>query len=687
MISQGTEPATPGEAISYIRQQNIFFVPILRHRLNFAVLVRRALRQLGPWTDQDLIAVALPPSVGVVVRMEVQGQRYGVLPVSLVIANWEDGIQQEVFPVTPCDGIVEAVRVASERDLPLEFIDQELSPGNLVMRQCLLDPQWPDDDLVLRWGSLRYLRLITEQIEQPPIRFEPVDTWREIHMAEALRALSPKYSRVLAVCEATHLEPIRRLLRVGSRESEVSVDAGAEPRLKVVRPTLEVMLRYLDDFPKLVERYEEQRRFDHVADFDKWRELFSIFQGVEGSMAGHLRSARRLEVFRRYLLYLLEQNKRISPRPYEISEASKGCFGTGLTSRIMAQLGGYSDEIDLERIGDIPTTGKSVYLIQTRESRSGEPYVSRSCNPIPTIYQVTPRPARIPGSSASLQSSVFGPRSPFTERMRSKALNLASMREQEVRTSVFRGSLEGGIDPRRSLRSLLSGTTTLYVKKLVHRELPKDFSSEPIVWLFRPVKTENWSSYSLRCTLIGEEEGPQFPQKSSYLGEDTIIFESKDRKMKIVSREVLGFVSFFEDETIEGWSRSRIDEFSRRIGDHSEAMTPFTTMGCTFKDLERYVDAEWPWWVILLLMGLRCAKEALICVVPDSFRMPPEVVSASSAQGKQIICTRTMHFSRNERNKLMVQHTVYLPPGANEDKAVKQRLWDVVKKLGLAWSG
>src|SRR5262245_13263059 len=103
-------------SIDYFTQiQNVYFVPIQRQRLTFAVLVRRALKALEPWTSDDMVAVAVPASVTPALGDIVNAHRNVTpFPVKLIVAKWPEGEYREVFPVTPSDGIVEAIRYATE---------------------------------------------------------------------------------------------------------------------------------------------------------------------------------------------------------------------------------------------------------------------------------------------------------------------------------------------------------------------------------------------------------------------------------------------------------------------------------------------------------------------------------------------------------------------------------------------
>ena len=135
----------PDSGEPFIEQGGIYIVPTVPQRLSFAVLVQRAFERLELTAD-DVVAVALPPSLEIELH-------YGIaeLPrVSLITGAVEAEVEREVFPVTPCDGMVEAVRTAAEKGLKLRLVDREVTPGALIERSCFGDPDWPDDGLVLQ---------------------------------------------------------------------------------------------------------------------------------------------------------------------------------------------------------------------------------------------------------------------------------------------------------------------------------------------------------------------------------------------------------------------------------------------------------------------------------------------------------------------------------------------------------
>lgn len=664
-------------------RHRLFFVPVLRQRLNFAVLVRRALRDLAPWTDRDLIAVALPPSVLSVVRGAVRTEPE-VLPVSLVIAKWGDSDYREVFPITPCDGVIEAIRYAVENRRPVEAIDRDIKPGNLIQRRCLDDPGWPDDDLALRWGPARFLELIADRIAQPPVRFEPIDTWRESCMADRLRELQPRYHRILVVCEAVHIAAVRRLLRIPSRQYDGSDERYGAPGLQLLRASPDVTLRYLDDFPRLAELYEHARRSGRAAEFEKFSELFRTLQNSNDASIPH--GTRRLQSFHRYLLFLLEQARRISPRPYELQQACRGCFGNDATNRLIHYLGGYGKEISFERIGEIVPDGDAVYAVRTPDPGPEGKFLSRSCNSTRTQYRLLPRPETPMHDPSDRQSIQL-----LGKNLRQKALSLASLQEHRQHVMAFRGSIEGGIDARRTLRSLLTAAPAFYVRDSVRQYTRHDHSNEPIVWILKPVVKGRsiFNEYRLSCTCFAAGEpfhadgSNQFPTKSSYGGHQQTIFESDDGVFAITKTEQLGFLSFYDGVTDLAEARKLMGhEFALRVPVHSRMELNYN-VGCIMKELVVDANKGAPWWEILMLTALITARESVVCVLPDGFRLPDRVVAEAHSRGKRVVCARLSNFSRDDRARLGQEIRIEGPPGMNQDDKLWDRASEAVKRLGI----
>ena len=163
------------------------FVPVVRERLAFAVVVQRLSQQLKLGTG-DIVAVEMPDSVGRRLQASLHDPD-AFLDVHLIMtresrARKIASAPREVFAITPCDAVVEAVRIAMATRARIEYIDAELDPSSLRERTCQHADDLPDDSWALtegvHWYFRQALRLLSES------RDAAVDAGREAHMANRL---------------------------------------------------------------------------------------------------------------------------------------------------------------------------------------------------------------------------------------------------------------------------------------------------------------------------------------------------------------------------------------------------------------------------------------------------------------------------------------------------------------------
>lgn len=670
----------------FIREGKLWIVPIIRQRLNFTVLVRRAFHALEPWTSEDAVAVALPRFVGrkmVGLLRDVQDR--SVLPVRLIVASWGETDYREVFPVTPADGLVEAVRSATENGLPLNFVDRDIRPGNLVNRTCLSDAEFPDDGLVCMRGAHHYLSLIAPQLAEPPSRFDPVDTWREAHIAEQLKHLIPRHGRILLVCEAVHVPAIRRLVRqpgetFGDPELLLPDDG---PKLRVLRPNLEAMLRYLDDYPHLVEQYEVRRYEGRAHEFDKTAELYRV---VHGSVRQHTErgaSTRRFASFRRYLSSLLHSGQRITPRPADLQVALVGCFGTASAERLRHQLVTYGGEIDFRRVGTTLEAREPVYAL--RQQGRAANFVSRSCSSQPK-YSVLPPWPIVDGNAGDMKSYSLDLEPDARIRRRVAAV----LRTSDIRTKTeaFRGSLESGIDARRTLRSFLTPQPEIYVRRATRRHKHPDVKNEPLVWILT-LSTRDARAFQIgfRCgTVVGSDPNVWFSQRSSFFVNERELYRAPDGKVVIAEERALGGVSYFPGTMeVEALRKLFGERFAARVPVHDE-FDAYTSKGCLPRSIAPYASSS-TWWELALLAGLQYAENAVICVAPDEFRVSELVSRHARALKKQILFVQLSQLHREDRAALGVSHCVRLPSALDtqddRNKQFMRRLRELIVSLGI----
>lgn len=668
----------------WIQHNNIYIVPVLRQRLNFAVVVQNAAHRLQ-LDGQDLIAVELPASA-----LQKMKEAIEHLPrVSLVIASVSGQDQREVFPVTPCDAVVEAIRISIERGLPLECIDREIAPAHLWQRHCLQDADWPDDGLVLERGVDAYMRLIQDRIAHPPARIEPVDTWRDTFMAQRLRMLHPLYRRILFVCDAAHVDPIRELLRTPLRFKESTVEVGPVPRLEIRQPNLDVLLRQLDDIPWVVEAYEKARAEEKGRGFRKHVAVLEAARAVDGAEPQLSFGVRHYQAFARFLQNLLEYHHQISPTLEQTVISAASCFDKPFGKRLRRRLLSYAGQVRVERVGVCLTTGDEIHAPETEGSNGRSLYVARACNARQQAYHILPvvvsrpalsvqRPSATGPSDESYDRWVWPPWRNFFDRERDKAHLLAERSQQRIRSVAFGGSLEHGVDVRRTLRSSMGPDPHTYVKIRSGRGRTTIDRREPVVWLFGPAG----SDAKFSSTWFGI---PISQLRSWTFTEWTPLVEDKNARSGVGKFYLSGIAAFCKFGLNENIYELYGDQLDLRLPSYAEVVKT-EGLGWDWPRLTQGIGSGRPWWQLLVIAGIQYAKRDIICVLSQEFDIPRDIFRLAASQGKTIHSVPLSLFDQDEQRKLRDQYHVWAPFGFRKydppviEPALLNRFSDTMKQ-------
>ena len=219
--------------------QNIRFLPILHNRLEFALEVQRQFLEFQP----QVIAVELPPTIQEPVLTAVKR-----LPNLSVVLYPEKSGRHIYLPIEPVDGIIEALRLGIENNLPLFFIDRDTE--GYPQRS---DPM-PDPFAVTRIGYPAYcLAYLKERGQETP---SPDDALRERTMASQALRLNHQYQRILLICGLTHWWGIVQQL-----DKNPELPLGRQKRSGVIVGYLKESSsrEILSEMPFLQRRYEEER--------------------------------------------------------------------------------------------------------------------------------------------------------------------------------------------------------------------------------------------------------------------------------------------------------------------------------------------------------------------------------------------------------------------------------------------
>ena len=160
-------------------------------------------------------------------------------------------------------------------------------------------------------------------------------------MATQLRRLHPRFRRILVICGAAHVLPMRRLLSEPVSLTESDRPSLPKARYAILEPSLSILMRYLDYIPRLVEQYEKQRAEGTANDFDKRTALLRLVYELSQNAPDVNFSIRHYQAFTQMLTKLLEYEGRISPRFETVLQSCRSSFNNPFTERIYRHLLGY----------------------------------------------------------------------------------------------------------------------------------------------------------------------------------------------------------------------------------------------------------------------------------------------------------------------------------------------------------
>ncbi|MFZ7110238.1 MAG: hypothetical protein ACOWYE_17485 [Desulfatiglandales bacterium] len=192
MKKEDRRPESPGnKEEGPIQWKNVRFVPVVHSRMEFALEVRRQFEIFRP----DHVAVEFPPTLR---EQIVRGT--GRLPLLSVVHYQETDGPFIYFVIEPTEGLIEAVRLALEKEIPLHFIDRD-TEGYPLKRTAM-----PDSYALNRIGHANYCRAYLRVHRDQSRSLQ--DALREKTMAYHLQRLNRLSERTLFVGGLDHLSGI-----------------------------------------------------------------------------------------------------------------------------------------------------------------------------------------------------------------------------------------------------------------------------------------------------------------------------------------------------------------------------------------------------------------------------------------------------------------------------------------------
>ncbi|WP_156371013.1 hypothetical protein [Nocardia arizonensis] len=483
-------------------------------------------------------------------------------------------------------------------------------------------------------------------------------------------------------------------------------------------------MRYLDYIPRLVEAYERQRARGKAHLFDKFGALVAIMHELNDESTDLNLSIRHYQAFARILTGLLDSMGRISPDFDTVVWALETCFPPVFRERTQRHLLGYFDQVKVERIGRISGSKEPVFQMNTAaQNTSRNLYVARSCTQLDHYYEYIRVPGErspddIPDTAPDMSPGVtidldppapppgankrsgdwnetWPPSDVFRIDMRHKAFRLAGLRNtSRVKSHEFRGSMQDGLDLRRTLRSYYRSQPRLYVKQEMRVRRQIIDLDEPVLWLFDDYASVDFDKpeYDSRYTWAGERNPERVLELYVLdISRKVIPFEDRSGAPAEIRLDPVHALLTFIDWNFE----LPTEENFRRLGRQLDQRLPLVDEVHDFGDLCADMSVSYQlnlsnarWWEVLLATALHHAKDRVVLVAPQKFIVPEAIARRFAAERKDIVRISMNGFTRDELRLLQTYHSlahIHEPvgdPSAPEHRAfVTDHFGDLMKRF------
>jgi len=475
------------ETTKLFEWRNISLVPICHNRAEFALEVRDRFASFKP----EIVAVEYPPTIGEKVLEGVKR-----LPLLSVVYYEEDNHTFIYLPLEPTDGLVEAVRLALSKNLPIYFIDRD-TEGYPIERTPMPDPY-----SIRRIGYWKYCESYLKAYpERLPGR---QDQLRERTMAYHLQQLEGEGKRVLFVGGLAHLTGLLESLDT----PQVPV-IGKRSREGVMLAHLhkDSSREIMTEMPFFAARYEKSRDNPAMPELDR---LHAIDQLIEKATKDYIKSSKeeltvsQLRVFNKFVRNYALVSGYLTPDLYQILIAARGAVDDNFAYEVWDNATEYPWQTETPGLEVLRIRGEDLFIDQKKiKFHRHFKSLRRRLVPVPVKKR---QKERFPGewkktfkgySICSYQPEdivIEG----FGNYCKKKALKKKS--EENSRVVPFMSSMMDGIDIRETLRNLKEGI--IYVRE----NIPLKGRVGSVVFIFDPdlSDAEGKEKFPWRITWLGE---------------------------------------------------------------------------------------------------------------------------------------------------------------------------------------
>jgi hypothetical protein len=184
-----------------IQKGNVFAVPAIHYKMEFAAQVHLAFQQIKP----DCVAVELAETMHL--QLLHAASR---LPDISIVVTYNQNNEALYYLSEPCDAAFEAMRCGLENQIHTFCIDLDVDYYPDI-KEALPDPY-----AIERIGLKEYYELYKKTVISKNLPKEQLDIDREMYMARRLKELSLSHDRILFVGGMSHIENVLKFIDLNS---------------------------------------------------------------------------------------------------------------------------------------------------------------------------------------------------------------------------------------------------------------------------------------------------------------------------------------------------------------------------------------------------------------------------------------------------------------------------------------
>jgi hypothetical protein len=476
-------------SVDQFEWKNIRLVPILHNRLEFATEVKEQFESFRP----DQVAVEYPFTLRDKILQGVKR-----LPLLSVIHYEESDGTFVYLLLEPCDGQIEAIRLALAQEIPIHFIDRD-TEGYPFDRSPMPDPY-----ALTKTGHFQYCQTYLEKHRQA--RCSREDGLREKTMAYHLQQLSRQGKRILFVGGLYHLPGLLEMLE--QPQTEV---IGRRHRAGVGLAHLyrDSSREIMSEMPFLTAEYERTRSLENGKPLDRLRvntELINASRQDYWTNSKEELSRTQVRTLHKFARNYALLSGSLVPSLYQLIVAARGIADDNFAYEVWNKGSDYPWQIENPELPVLRLTGEDLFLDQRRiRFHRRLKTFRRRLVPVPIKKKKREQtPGEWKRDFEGLYICSYPPEDLVVEGygqyLQKKALEIKS--EEAARIVPFTSSIEDGLDIRQTIRDWPNGP--IYVKE--GRPLKGKVGSVVVIFDPDPPDKDGRESFPWKVTWLGEHD-------------------------------------------------------------------------------------------------------------------------------------------------------------------------------------